>query len=148
MFDDPYVSASRDLDEPALRAAEALGKGKIRAIGHRRLAEALRERKIRAVGRYTYVSKAGYCQNGGQDCSKEQLHNRGLPKGLVLVAYRLRFPNLSEGCLHLLQLWWNLELQIVVILPMYFQKPAEERRGSRKSGAIEIEESRLAAPLP
>jgi hypothetical protein len=34
----------------------------------------------------------------------------GLPRGMVLVAYRLRNTNVSGGCQALLQLWWNLTL--------------------------------------
>jgi hypothetical protein len=38
---------------------------------------------------------------------------------VVLVAYRLRNTNLSRGFGWLLQLWWNLTLKRLVILPRY-----------------------------
>jgi hypothetical protein len=58
--------------------------------------------------RYHYVSKAGYCQYGGQSKNGKRLHSRGLPRGMVRVAYRLRSTNVRGGCPPLLQLWWNL----------------------------------------
>jgi hypothetical protein len=66
------------------------------------------------------LAKHGTTRTAEKAATDSSFMERASQGSLLLVAYRLRIPNLSGGCLGLLQLWWNLALERMVILPTYF----------------------------
>jgi hypothetical protein len=65
------------------------------------------------------LAKHGTTRTADKAATDSSFIGRASQGSVLHVAYRLRIPNLSRGCLALLQLWWNLALERMVILPTY-----------------------------
>jgi hypothetical protein len=66
------------------------------------------------------LAKLGTTRTAEKAATSSSFMVRASQGSLVLVAYRLRNTNLSRALGWLLQLWWNLTLRRLVILPRYF----------------------------